>query len=136
MVEDYLSIAQSNTDIELADTSNPDISLPLDFDAQLLAIKDVTCQEGFEYPAILLSNVKFKDCINVLQSLCKNSWRSLDIWIDLEDGTVPVKMGKLPLNSDMLCVARYLNIVVTIYLSETDVETLNLQNPEILMRYV
>lgn len=109
---------------------------PTQVDTFDLGIADVREQEGFTYPAILLSRVLFTDCLKVLQSRKRSSYREMDTWIELPGDEGFQKIGTLQMDSDTLLVLRLLRIGVTMYYSEGELETLDLDDPEVLERFV
>ena len=109
---------------------------PKDADAFDLGVKDLRDQEGLEYPAVLLSGISFTDCLKVLQSRKKASYREMDIWVELPDDAGFQCVGTMQMDSDTLLILRHLQIRVTIYFDKELVETLDLNNPATLERFV
>lgn len=118
MSEDLLNIAQDNDDL----------NIDLEIEDSDLVFYDVTEQEGFTYPAMLISGIKFNDVLRVLQSVRKESYRLFDVWLDLGDGSPPVKQGTLPADSDTFLAMRYLGLNVTLYLEKDAVRVMHLES--------
>lgn len=74
--------------LELSQTSE-DLDIDLDVTGLLLDSVDVTTLQGFQYPAMVLTGVAFKDTLRVLKTRFRESFRSVDVWLDLEDGSAP-----------------------------------------------
>lgn len=115
---------------------NEDLDIDLLGDLSSFDIIDVREQEGFEYPAMLISGVNFKDSLRVLQSIKRESYRSYDVWVDLGDGTPPVKQGTLPMDLPTLLAMRYLGLNVTLYGSEEAIVSLNLKDVDTLVNFI
>lgn len=124
--DDFLEIGQDNDDLGIDLTAGMD-------DIEFVDVRD---QPEFEYPAMLISGLKFNDALRVLQSVRMQSYRLFDVWVDLEDGTPPVKQGSLPANSTTLLAMRYLCLRVTLYLNEDSVETLDLRDAEVIENFI
>ena len=118
------------------DQISDDFGIDLDADEFGLTIIDIREQEGFQYPAMLISGMKFNDTMRVLQSIYRKSERAFDVWIDLEDGNPPVKRGMLPADSRTFLTMRYLGLDVTLYLNEDYIEKLNLKDPNVIERFI
>ena len=101
-----------------------------------LDVLDFREQPGLEYPAVLLSNVLFTDCLKVLQAVKRESYREFPLWIEMPDGDGFSNVGTLQIDSDTLLLLRHLRIGVTIYFDSDTVESLDLDDPEVLERYV
>ncbi len=113
-----------------------DFEIDLDGIGNIATIVDVTNAKDFSYPAIVLSGVSFRDTLRVLEGIAKDSYRSTDVWLDMEDGAIPSRIGTLPLTMDTLIVLRYLGVQVTLYLAEDSVEVLDLTDPDVLERFI
>lgn len=113
---------------ELSQTS-ADLDIDLDVTGLDIGLVDVTTLPGFQYPAMVLTGVVFKDTLRVLQTRVRESYRSYDVWLDLEDGSAPSQIGKLPLELETLLTMRYLGISVTLYLQPDLVKSVDLSNP-------
>ena len=109
---------------------------PTDVDSFDLGIPDFREQSDLEYPAVLLSKVLFTDCLKVLKSRKRKSYREMDTWIELPDSSGYQKIGTMQIDSDTLLVLRHLKIGVTMYYSEDSLEVLNLEDPDTLERFV
>lgn len=125
-MDDFYDIGQANADLDIDTIA----------DLDLYSGVDIRTVEGFEYPAMLITGVKFKDSLRVLQSVRKESYRLLDVWIDLEDGSEPVKQGSLPADIHTFLAMRYLGLMVTLYLGENDIMALNLRDPKVLEQFI
>lgn len=101
-----------------------------------IGIIDFRDQEGVTYPALLLSRVLFRDCLTVIKARAHKSYREVDTWIELPDGDGFQRIGVLQLDSDMLLTLRYLKIVATVYYDKETVEVLDLDNWELLERFL
>ena len=101
-----------------------------------LGVKDFRDQEGVTYPALLLSKVLFMDCVRVLQSSKRSSYREVETWLELPSDEGYSNIGTLQLDSDALLVLRHLGICATIYYDRDNMEVLNLNDPETLMKFV
>lgn len=115
---------------------NEDLDIDLFAGADFLNTPDVRDQPGFQYPAMLISGIRFKDTLRVLQSVRRESWRLMDVWVDLEDSNPPVKQGTLQADLKSFLTMRYLGLNVTLYASEDNITTLNLQDPSVLMNLI
>lgn len=122
---------------ELLAVAEEDYSFdPSDIDSFDLGISDFREQEGVTYPAMLLSNVLFADSLRLLQTLKKSSYREVPVWVELGDGQTFENIGTLQLDSDLLLVFRHLHICVTVYYDKDHWETLNLEEPEVLEKFI
>lgn len=126
---------ESSDFLDLGQTSQ-DLDIDLDISGLDLGFGDITAVEGFQYPAMVLTGVVFQDALKVLQTRVRQSYRSFDVWLDMEDGNSPVKIGTLPMELETLLVMRYLEIGVTLYLSSDKVESLDLSDTEVLERFM
>lgn len=110
----------------------------LALDAFELDVKDVTEQEGFQYPALLLRDVLFMDCLRVLKSQKRKSFREVDAWVCTgEEGDEEFrKIGTLQLDSNTLLILRHLRITATLYPNEGEVMALNLEDPAVLEKFI
>lgn len=124
--DDFDAIAQTSEDLGIDESG---ISL-------LDEAEDIRFQPGFQYPALLVSGIKFYDTIKILETTYRESVYLFDVWLDLEDGNPPVKQGKLPATIETFLVMRYLDLRVTVYGGEDVVETLDLSNPNVLERFI
>lgn len=120
---------------ELSQTSD-DLNIDLSVTGIDLGLVDVTTLPEFRYPAMVLTGVVFKDTLRVLKTRFRESYRSVDVWLDLEDGSEPSKIGTLPLELEVLLTMRYLGISVTLYLQPDNVESLDLSNPSVLEDFI
>lgn len=121
--------------LELSQTSE-DLDIDLDITGILLDSVDVTTLQGFQYPAMVLTGVAFKDTLRVLKTRFRESFRSVDVWLDLEDGSAPSKIGTLPLELETLLTMRYLGINLTLYLEPGHVESVDLSSPNVLEDFI
>ena len=121
--------------IEIGQTSE-DLDIDLLAGSDFLDSVDVRALPGFNYPAMLISGVKFKDTLRVLQTVHRSSYRSFDVWIDLGDGTEPVKQGKLPASIETFLAMRYLGLNVTLYWGYSEVDTLDLRDVSVLEKFI
>lgn len=124
-MEDQLRLTTESYDF---DPTVPDV-LTLD-------IADLREQEGLEYPAVLLSNVLFMDCLKVLQSVKRESYRQMQVWIELPDTGEFRCIGEMQIDSDVLLLLRHLKIQVTMYYDEENLEFLDLEDPETFERFL
>ncbi len=122
---DFLDVGQTSEDLDI-DLDVADLSL---------GFVDVTTVEGFEYPAMVITGVSFADTLKVLKTRARKSYRSIDVWLDLEDGSPPTNIGTLPLELETLLVMRYLGVGVTLYFTSDRVETLDLSDVSVLERF-
>lgn len=116
--------------------TSSDLDIDLDIGAIEDTIYDVREEEGFAYPAMLISNVEFADTLRVLKSTRKESYRLFDVWIDLNDGNPPAKQGSLPADSDTFLTMRYLGLNVTLYLDKEHIQTLDLKDPSVIEAFI
>lgn len=123
---------------DMLDLSETSQDLDIDFDIADLSFgfSDVTSIAGFQYPAMVLSGVVFQDTLRVLQTRARESYRAFDVWLDMEDGNQPVKIGTLPLELETLLVMRYLGVRCTVYFSEDNFELLDLSDTAVLEKYL
>lgn len=123
---------------DLLDLGQTSQNLEIDFDISELSLglSDITTLPDFQYPAMLLTGVVFQDTLKVLKTRARESYRSIDVWLDMEDGNSPVKVGTLPLEMETLLVMRYLGVRVTAYLSPDVVEDLDLSDADVLEKYM
>lgn len=109
---------------------------PSDADMCSLSLLDVREQSGFKYPAMLLSNVLFTDCLRVLQSVKRESFRCVDLWIELPGDGGFQQVGSIQLDSDVLLLLGKLQIKVTMYYDENTVQMLDLTDPESIAQFI
>lgn len=109
---------------------------PTTSDVLELDVADLRDRGDLVYPAVLLSRVLFKDCLLVLQARKRPSYRELETWIELPDGDGFQKIGTLQMDSDMLLTLRHLHIGVTLYYDYDNMEVLDLENPDVLERFI
>lgn len=109
---------------------------PSDADALSLDIRDFREEEGLEYPALLLSNVLFMDALKVLQASKRESYRTIDVWLDLEEEGSFHKIGSVQADSELLVTLRYLQIAATMYYSHDNFEALDLNSSDLLEKFV
>ena len=83
---------------------------------ELDGVTDITTLPDFQYPAALLYGVKFSDTMRVLNSIRRDSYRMFDVWVDLEDGNTPVKVGTLQMDIETLAALKYLGLKLELYL--------------------
>ena len=112
-----------------------------DFDPTLidsfdLGVADFRDQDCLQYPAVLLSRVLFTDCLRVLKSRKRTSYREMDAWVEMPDDGGYHKVGTIQLDSDMLLTLRYLRIGVTLYLDSENIRVLDLENPDVLQEFL
>lgn len=125
-LEDLLEIVQRSEDM--------DIDLEATEDS--IEIHDVRDQEGFTYPALLVTGILFSDALRVLKTVRYETWKLVDVWVDLNDGNPPVKQGTLPLDSNTLITMHYLGLSATLYGREDFIQPLNLSNPAEIEKYI
>lgn len=109
---------------------------PTSADVFELEVVDFREQTDVNYPAVVLSRVLFRDCLLVLQARKRQSYREMETWVELPDGDGFQKIGTLQMDSDMLLTLRHLRIGVTLYYDSEEMEVLNLEDPEVLERFV
>lgn len=109
---------------------------PTSADVFELEVVDFREQTDVNYPAVVLSRVLFRDCLLVLQARKRQSYREMETWVELPDGDGFQKIGTLQMDSDMLLTLRHLRIGVTLYYNNEEMEVLNLEDPEVLERFV
>ena len=109
---------------------------PTSADVFELEIVDFREQADVNYPAVVLSRVLFRDCLVVLQARKRQSYREMETWVELPDGEGFQKIGTLQMDSDMLLTLRHLRIGVTLYYDSDEMEVLNLEDPEVLERFI
>lgn len=109
---------------------------PSDSDSFSLDVPDFREQEGLVYPALLLSNVLFMDCLTVLSKIKRHSFREVDTWVELEDGAGYQHIGSIQLDSTVLLTLRFLHIRVTAYYSSENIDVLDLENPAVLEQFI
>lgn len=115
---------------------NEDLEIDFSDSFELSEISDIRELEGFAYPSMLISGVKFNDTLRILRELRTNSYRLFDVWIDLGDGELPIKQGTLPANSEILLAMRYLGLRVTLYLDENNIESLDLNKSKDIEKFI
>lgn len=115
---------------------NDDLEIDFSDSFELSEISDIRELEGFAYPSMLISGVKFNDTLRILRELRTNSYRLFDVWIDLGDGELPIKQGTLPANSEILLAMRYLGLRVTLYLDENNIESLDLNKSKDIEKFI
>lgn len=125
-MDDFVAIGQTQEDL----------SLDVAMGGSLEDIVDVRNCEGFAFPAMLLSGVRFNDALKVLKDSRVDSYRCFDVWVDLGNGNMPYKVGTMPATMDSFIIMRYLGINVTLYLNEDTVMTLNLSDPTVLESFM
>ena len=113
-----------------------DLDIEYDITGLSLDLVDVTAQEGFKCPAMVITGVVFQDTLKVLKTRVRDSFRAFDVWLDMEDGSSPTNIGTLPLEMETLLVMRYLGVRVTVYLTPDEVETLDLSDASVLERFM
>lgn len=126
--EDLLVLEDEGSENFKFDPTNADL-----FD---LGAPDLRDQEGLVYPAILLSNVLFMDCLNVLKTLKRPSYREVDTWVELNGGQEFQHIGSIQLDSQILLALRYLHVGVTAYYSHEELEVLDLNNPTVIEQFI
>ena len=118
--------------------SLPDLPIAGDavsIDELLQSVKDLRDEPGVEFPALLLSGVLFRDSLEVLKSAKRESYRSVDLWVENSDGGY-VHIGDIQLDSKVLLLLRFLRISATMYYDKERVEVLNLNDPEVIERVI
>lgn len=125
-MEEFEPIGQTSEDLEI-DLLAGDTDLP---------IADVREEPGFQYPAMLISGIRFNDTLRILQAVRKESYRLFDVWLDLGDGSPPVKQGTLQADSRVFLTMRYLGLNVTLYLTEDSIQTLDLRDLSVIEDYI
>ena len=136
-----IELDDMNSSAELGEDFLPLPAEPSDFSAESFDLAlgvddslDLSKQSGFQFPAILLSNVRFINSLEVLQSVKKASTREVDVWVDTPDGFDMI--GQIQLTLPVLRVMKYLGFEVTAYYSEDFIKPINLNDPEVLMQYI
>lgn len=109
---------------------------PTDADTFELDVMDLREQPGITYPAVLLSNVLFTDCLKVLQAVKKPSYREFPVWVELPSDGGFSNIGTLQIDSDVLLLLRHLRISVAIYFDAERVEVLDLDDPAVLEKFI
>lgn len=109
---------------------------PTDTDVLDLGIRDLRDEEGLEYPALLLSNVLFVDALKVLQASKRESYRSVDVWLELPEGDGFQKIGSMQADSELMVALRHLKIAATLYYSAEDFDALDLNDPAVLEKFI
>ena len=123
-------------DISLGDIIDlPSEGSATDLDDLLQNMRDLRDEPGIEFPALLISGVLFRDCLEVLKSAKKTSYREVDLWLEDNDGSYHC-LGKIQLDSTILLLLRYLRISAVIYYDRENSEALDLNNPEVIERFV
>lgn len=128
----------SDFNMEFEDIGQTSLDMEIDLETGDIGgeVIDVTGQQGFEYPAMLITGIKFNDTLRVLKALRRKTFRLFDTWVDLEDGNPPVKQGSMPADSSVFLAMRTLGLHVTLYLDENTVMPLDLQDPECIMEFI
>lgn len=127
-------MSEDNELLEVSEESfDFDPNLP---DSFVIEIADLRDREDVEYPALLLSNVLFMDCLRVLKANNRKSYRSVDTWVELSDNNEFQHIGELPLSSDTLLALRHLRIRATLYVDAETVEVLDLESPEVIEKFI
>ncbi len=109
---------------------------PNDADSFSLDTPGFREQEGLVYPALLLTNVMFMDCLHVLKQMKKPSFREFDTWVELNSGQGYQHIGSIQWTSDVALALRYLHVGVTVYYDSEQLEVVDLNDPETLMRLI
>lgn len=109
---------------------------PGNSDSFSLDMPDFREQKGLEYPALLLSNVLFMDCLTVLSKIKRPSFREVDTWVELEDGAGYQHIGSIQLDSTVLLTLRFLHIRATAYYSSESIQVLDLEDPTVLEQFI
>lgn len=109
---------------------------PTDADVLELDVADLREQPDITYPAVLLSGVLFTDCLKVLKYFKRKSYREFPTWLELPDGGGFTCIGTMQLDSQVLQLLRHLRIGVTIYFSTENIETLDLNDPAVIEKYI
>ena len=123
--------------ILLSDVPELDLDVsPESLDNIELGFKDFREEPGVIYPALLLSNVHFMDSLKVLKSAKRESFRSVSVWVELPNGEGFSDMGTIQLDSTVLLLLRHLHIGAVIYYTEDEIEALDLNNPNVLERFI
>lgn len=107
-----------------------------DADTFELDVLDFRDQADVTYPAMLLSNVLFTDCLRVLKSVKESSYREMPVWVELPNDGGFNNIGTLQLNSDILLLLKHLRICVTLYYSAEHVEVLDLDDPGVIEKFL
>lgn len=109
---------------------------PTSADTLSLDIADLRNEPGLQYPALLLSNVSFMDCLRVLDLQKRQSYREVDVWVELAGDAGFKHIGTIQLDSDLLLLLRFLRIHVTMYYSKDEVSLLDLNDTAVLEQFV
>ena len=94
--------------------------------------------EGFSYPAILLKKVYFADIMHVLKTLKKDrsSHRDIPIWIESNDNNGFVNVGSLRLDSELLTIARCLDLGIELYTDNDNIMEIDINNAELISNFI
>lgn len=108
---------------------------PTSADSFDLGIADLRDEAGLQYPALLLSGVAFMDCLRVLDAKKQESYREVDVWVEIPNGGFR-NIGSLQLDSDMLLLLRFLRINAVMYYDHENIEPLDLNDCSVLEKFV
>ena len=126
-MDDFLELGQTSQDLDI------------EYDIGDLEPKEISVTQvpGFQYPAMEISGVAYNDTIKVLQTCSRNSYRSIDVWLNMNDGSTPIKLDPLPLEMETLLMMRFLGVSVTLYLSpDEDVQPFDFSDVSELEKYI
>lgn len=116
--------------------TSEDLNIDLLVSDSTLNMNDIREESDFQYPAMLISGIKFNDTLRILQAVRKESYRLFDVWVDLGDGSMPVKQGTLQADSRVFLTMRYLGLSVTLYLTEDSIQVINLEDLSVIENFI
>lgn len=109
---------------------------PTDLSDSTSITSDLTQEQGFEYPSILICGLTFADSLSVLKSIKRpDSFRLVDVWVQSEDGSY-FNMGKIQLDSTFLLTAKYLRLSITLYPKPDTILPLDLNDATSIIKYI
>lgn len=123
-------------DADLLNTVDMDSGLDDFLDIDLDGVVDISTLPDFKYPAMLISGVKFNDSLRVLKAIRKESYRLFDVWVSVDDGNPPIKVGTLPASIETLVALKYLGLRLELYLSEGNIQIVDLTDPSVLESFI
>lgn len=105
-----------------------------DIDVLQLDDRDITKEPGFKYPALLLCDVKFRDVLRVIQQAKKESYRSIPVWLDLQEEFSQI--GEIQLTSDILLLLKRMSVKTMFFPQEGVSQVIDYSNPHEIEKFI